>query len=84
MRDKRCEVLFLIPTLHGGGAERVVTTLLRQMDRTRFRPALAVVDLRGAAFLDDVPEDVEVIDLGHARVLSARSTRSSHGTRGAR
>ncbi len=71
MRDKLCEVLFLIPTLHGGGAERVVTTLLRQMDRTRFRPALAVVDLREAAFLDEVPEDVEVIDLGHARVLSA-------------
>ena len=47
------EVLFLIPTLSGGGAERVIVTLLRHLDRSRFRLALAVVDTRAAVFLDE-------------------------------
>jgi glycosyltransferase involved in cell wall biosynthesis len=64
-------VLFLIPTLDGGGAERVVTTLLRHLDRSAFRPALAVVDTRNAVFLDDIPTDVEFIDLACRRVRYA-------------
>jgi glycosyltransferase involved in cell wall biosynthesis/predicted deacetylase len=65
------EVLFLIPTLSGGGAERVIVNLLRHLDRSRFRLALAVVDTREAVFLDEVPEDVEFIDLDSARVRYA-------------
>ena len=65
------QVLFLIPTLSGGGAERVTVTLLRHLDRSKFRLALAVVDTRKAAFLDDVPEDVELIDLGSLRLRYA-------------
>lgn len=65
------QVLFLIPTLCGGGAERVIVNLLRHLDRSTFRLALAVVDTRKAVFLDDVPEDVEFIDLGCARVRYA-------------
>jgi len=65
------EVLFLIPTLSGGGAERVIVTLLRHLDRSRFRLALAVVDTRAAVFLDEMPQDVEFIDLGSARVRYA-------------
>lgn len=64
-------VLFLVPTLRGGGAERVIVTLLRHLDRARFRPILAVVDLSGAVFRTDVPGDVEVIDLHSSRVRYA-------------
>lgn len=64
-------VLFLIPTLTGGGAERVIVTLLTHLDRARFKPLLAVVDLRGAAFRADIPADVELIDLQATRVLYA-------------
>lgn len=64
-------VLFLIPTLTGGGAERVMVTLLTHLDRSRFKAMLAVVDLRGAAFRADIPPDVELIDLKATRVLSA-------------
>jgi glycosyltransferase involved in cell wall biosynthesis len=64
-------VLFLIPTLTGGGAERVIVTLLRHLDRSRFKPLLAVVDLRGAAFRADLPADVELVDLQATRVLYA-------------
>jgi len=36
-------VLFLMPNLAGGGAERVVVTLLRHLGRSRFEPHLALV-----------------------------------------
>jgi glycosyltransferase involved in cell wall biosynthesis/predicted deacetylase len=63
--------LFLIPTLSGGGAERVIVTLLRHIDRSKFKLALAVVDTRNAVFRSEVPADVEFIDLGCRRVRNA-------------
>src|SRR5262252_8321176 len=66
--EARCRALFLIPTLTGGGAERVIVTIIRHLDRSRFAPILAVVTTRNAAFIDDVPPDVEFIDLRSARV----------------
>lgn len=68
MADTRRQIIFLIPSLRGGGAERVIVTLLRHLDRAKFRLVLAVVDLREAAYQEDVPEDVELIDLGCSRV----------------
>ena len=68
--SRRC-ILFLIPTLRGGGAERVIVTLLKYLDRSKFRLTLAVVDTRNAVFLDDLPDDVEFIDLGYRRVRYA-------------
>lgn len=66
--DERRALLFLIPTLGGGGAERVVITLLQHLDRTKFRMTIAAVNTRGAVFRDDLPKDVEFIDLDCARV----------------
>jgi glycosyltransferase involved in cell wall biosynthesis len=68
MSDPRPTLLFLIPSLRGGGAERVIVTLLRHLDRAKFRLSLAVVDSGGAVFRSDVPEDVEFIDLESTRV----------------
>ena len=69
--DKKMRVLFIIPTLRAGGAERVVVTLLQHLDRTHFDLTLAVVDMRHAVFLDDIPTEVRLIDLGCRRVLYA-------------
>jgi len=41
----------------------VIVTLLRHIDRRKFKLALAVVDTRNAVFRPDVPDDVEFIDL---------------------
>lgn len=62
-------VLFLLPTLRGGGAERVVVTLIRHLDRQRFQPILAVVNMDNAVYRNDVPVDVELLDLRADRVL---------------
>ena len=71
MTDPRRHILFLIPSLRGGGAERVIVTLLRHLDRAKFCLTLVVVDSRGAAYRGDVPEDVEFIDLRCSRVRYA-------------
>lgn len=49
----------------------MITTLLRHLDRSKFRLTLAVVDTREAVFLGDVPKDVEFIDLQCSRVRYA-------------
>jgi glycosyltransferase involved in cell wall biosynthesis len=56
-------VLFTIPTLEGGGAERVFVTILRHLDRTRFEPHLALIEAKGV-YLADLPSDVPVHTLG--------------------
>ncbi len=71
MVDPRRKVLFLIPTLQGGGAERVIVTLLQHLDRSRFQLSLAVVNMHGAVFRHEVPDDVELIDLNCERVRYA-------------
>lgn len=67
----RVSVLFLIPTLRGGGAERVITTLLKHIDRSRFKLVLGVADMREAVFGGEVPADVDLIDFSCTRVRFA-------------
>ncbi len=66
--SRRLKILFVVASLGGGGAERVIVTILRHLDRSRFEPHLALVDARGPC-LTDVPQDVPVHDLraGRAR-----------------
>lgn len=61
------KVLFLIPSLGGGGAERVYTHLLNHIDRERFDLYLIVVKLEGP-YVDDLPKDIKVINLKKSSV----------------
>jgi glycosyltransferase involved in cell wall biosynthesis len=71
MRDERIRVLFFIPALVPGGAERIATTLLRNISRDRFDLSLAVVSRQGSVFSEDMPPDVPVIDLQSPRLRYA-------------
>lgn len=64
-------VLFLIPTLRGGGAERVMVTLLRNLDASAFCSTLVVVDGADDVFRKELPPNLDVVDLGAARVRYA-------------
>jgi glycosyltransferase involved in cell wall biosynthesis len=64
----RKDILFIIPSLQGGGAEKFVVTLLKHIDRRKFHLSLAIVNTQEAVYLSDVPEDVKVIDLACRRV----------------
>ncbi len=70
MKEERTRVLFLLPSLGGGGAERVMVRLLQHLDRSRFEPHLALVSAAGP-YLKDVPADVPVHDLEAGRVRRA-------------
>lgn len=66
-------VAFVLPSFAGGGAERVVLTLLGVLDRTRIEPLLIVLDARGplAALR---PRHVPLIDLARPRLRRAVPT----------
>lgn len=55
-------VLFFIPNLGGGGAERVLTLLLKNIARQRFEPHLVVIRLEGP-HASSLPEDIEITEL---------------------
>ena len=60
------KIAFLLPHLRAGGAERVVVNLLRALDRERFELFLMLGRAEGD-FLELVPGDVPVVDLGGRR-----------------
>jgi glycosyltransferase involved in cell wall biosynthesis len=69
MTVARKRVFLLVPAFAGGvgGAERVITTLLRHLDHTRFECHLGLVQA-GNAFLDDIPTEVVVHQLRVSRM----------------
>ena len=62
MKTEKIKVLFIIPTMVGGGAERMLLNLLNGMDRTRFSLSLVLHNRKGV-YADDIPGDVKVYDL---------------------
>ncbi|MFQ5912340.1 MAG: glycosyltransferase [Nitrospinota bacterium] len=66
----KVRTLVIAASLGGGGAERVITTLLRNLDRRRFDLHLALVDASGP-YLSRIPPDVTVHDLRARRVRYA-------------
>ena len=63
-------VVFVLPSFDGGGSQRVLLSLLRHLDRRRFRPCLVVFTSEGP-LADEVPDDVECLVLGRARLRHA-------------
>lgn len=63
-------VVFVLPSFAGGGAERVMLSLLTEMHADRFDPVLVVMDGRGP-LADLVPDAVPVIDLATDRLRRA-------------
>jgi glycosyltransferase involved in cell wall biosynthesis len=59
-------VLVTIPSLSGGGEERMAVHLVNNLDRARFAPVLALGIAEGP-YLKDVHPDVPVVELGAAR-----------------
>jgi len=64
------KVFFIVPSLTGGGAERVILHLLKNIDRSSFEPGLIVFEKKGD-FVEKLPSDIKVT------VLKGRWTK--HG-----
>lgn len=59
----KVRLLAVMSSMLGGGAERQMSMVLERIDRARFEPSLCLCERRGP-FLDRVPPDVPVLDLG--------------------
>jgi glycosyltransferase involved in cell wall biosynthesis len=83
MDQPRRRLHFLLPSLSGGGAERVFLTLASLVDRVRFAPRLILLDNRVADYGGEVPEDLPVTVLGRPRAREAAIdlVRHLHATR---
>src|SRR5438132_408199 len=77
---KPTRVLFAIPSMRQGGSERVLFTLLRHLDRSRFEPHLALLESdvlsknvpeKYDVLLKSLPKDVTVHRLGVPRARYA-------------
>lgn len=62
MKQNKKRILFIDGPLGGGGAERVLIDILRNIDYDQYDVDLAVI-CRGGALMDEVPEQVNVIEL---------------------
>lgn len=64
---KKISIIFILPDLETGGAERIVTTIANHLDREKFDPKIMLLRKEGG-YLDFLKEDVEVIDLKTPRI----------------
>lgn len=62
------KILFLMPSLAGGGAERTLINLLHKLDYTLFEVDLVLV-LKDGVYLKDVPDEVNSIYLFQNKLL---------------
>ena len=60
-------ILFILPDLSQGGAERVITTLCNELDRSKFCPKLVLFKKEGY-YLNHLKSDVEIIELNISRI----------------
>ncbi|MEC7566371.1 MAG: glycosyltransferase [Planctomycetota bacterium] len=63
MTERPLRIANFIPSLAGGGAERVVINLCKSFPRDNVQPILVTASLDGP-FVKNIPADVEVVDLG--------------------
>lgn len=64
-------IALFLPSLNGGGAERVFVTLANEFSRQVSRPVHLVMARSGGILADDVDPAVRVVDLGRSRVMTS-------------
>ncbi len=63
-------IIFILPDLETGGAERIVTTIANHLPRDRFSPSILLLRKEGA-YLDFLKSDVEIIDINTPRIRNS-------------
>jgi len=58
----KSKIIFYLPNLHGGGAERVAVNMIRQLNKQKFDVSLALVDNTGV-YKSLIPDHVTIYDL---------------------
>ncbi len=64
---KKISVIFILPDLETGGAERIVTTIANHLSRDKFEPKILLLRKEGG-YLKLLKDDVEIIDIKTERI----------------
>ena len=64
-------IMFIIPTLTQGGAERVVVTLLNNLSKDDFDLSILVVNMKDDIYSEELPPEINLINLKCGRVRYA-------------
>ncbi len=67
---KKISIIFILPDLETGGAERIVTTIANHLPREKFEPKIMLLRKEGG-YLELLKDDVEVIDLKTERIRNS-------------
>ncbi|MCW3168860.1 glycosyltransferase [Chryseobacterium sp. 09-1422] len=65
--NKKISVIFILPDLETGGAERIVTTIANHLSRDLFEPKILLLRKQGG-YLNFLKSDVEIIDIDTERI----------------
>ncbi|MDR1877569.1 MAG: glycosyltransferase [Flavobacteriaceae bacterium] len=63
-------ILFILPDLDMGGAEKIIVTIINNLDKTRFTPKLLLMRKEGY-YLKLLDKDTEIIDIKTKRIRNA-------------
>lgn len=63
-------IIFILPDLETGGAERIITTIANHLPRDKFSPSILLLRKEGA-YLDFLKPDVEIIDIQTPRIRNS-------------
>ena len=64
---KKISIIFILPDLETGGAERIVTTITNHLPREKFEPKILLLRKEGG-YLQFLKDDVEIIDIQTPRI----------------
>ncbi|KQR94498.1 glycosyl transferase family 1 [Chryseobacterium sp. Leaf180] len=67
---KKISILFILPDLETGGAERIVTTIANHLSRAIFEPKILLLRKQGG-YLEYLKKDVEIIDINTKRIRNS-------------
>ncbi len=67
---KKKSIVFILPDLETGGAERIVTTIANHLPREKFEPKIMLLRKEGG-YLEFLKNDVEIIDLKIQRIRNS-------------
>lgn len=67
---KKISIIFILPDLETGGAERIVTTIANHLPRSTFEPKIMLLRKEGG-YLEFLKDDVEIIDLKTTRIRNS-------------
>jgi glycosyltransferase involved in cell wall biosynthesis len=68
VKNHLLKVAFFLPSLEGGGAERVVVNLIKEFVKREIKVELVLASAKGP-YLSEVPKEVRIIDLKSLRVI---------------